>query len=115
MLESWAKAIAQWTEPLPPADRDEPDRILLGAAAAGVPLQDLEILARSIWETWKVQHPDPDDGNGEPGDEDGFGDRRLRLGVTFGGGRETDRRPGRRVCGQAAGDLRRARQAPGRR
>ena len=47
--------------------------------------QDLEILARSIRETWKAQHPDPDDGNGEPGDEDGFGDRRLRLGVTFGG------------------------------
>ena len=42
-------------------------------------------LARSIWETWKAQHPDPDDGNGEPGDEDGFEDRRLRLGVTFGG------------------------------
>ena len=83
--ESWAKAIAQWTDPLPAADRDEADRILLEAAAAGVPLQDLEILARSIWETWKAQHPDPDDGNGEPGDEDGFEDRRLRLGVTFGG------------------------------
>ena len=83
--ESWAKAIAQWTDPLPAADRDEADRILLEAAAAGVPLQDLEVLARSIWETWKAQHPDPDDGNGEPGDEDGFEDRRLRLGVTFGG------------------------------
>ena len=85
VLESWAKAIAQWTDPLPAADRDEADRILLEAAAAGVPLADLEILARSIWETWKAQHPDPDDGNGEPGDEDGFEDRRLRLGVTFGG------------------------------
>ena len=83
--ESWAKAIAGWTDPLPPADRDEADRILLEAAAAGVPLQDLEILARSIWETWKAQHPDPDDGNGDGGDEDGFEDRRLRLGVTFGG------------------------------
>ncbi|MFZ2048139.1 MAG: hypothetical protein WAV12_29420, partial [Trebonia sp.] len=62
--ESWAKAIAQWTDPLPAADRDEADRILLEAAAAGVPLEDLEILARSIWETWKAQHPDPDDGNG---------------------------------------------------
>ena len=83
--ESWAKAIAQWTDPLPAADRDEADRILLEAAAAGVPLEDLEVLARSIWETWKAQHPDPDDGNGDGGDEDGFGDRRLRLGVTFGG------------------------------
>ena len=52
---------------------------------AGVPLEDLRALARSIWETWKAQHPDPDDGNGEPGDEDGFEDRRLRLGITFGG------------------------------
>ena len=83
--ESWAKAIAQWTDPLPPADRDEADRILMEAAAAGVPLQDLQILARSIWETWKAQHPDPDDGNGGSGDEDGFADRSLRLGTTFGG------------------------------
>jgi hypothetical protein len=85
--ESWAKAIAQWTDPLPPADRDEADRILLEAAAAGVPLGDLEILARSIWETWKAQHPDPDDGNGDGdgGDEDGFEDRSLRLDTTFGG------------------------------
>ena len=83
--ESWAKAIAQWTDPLPPLERDQADEILLEAAAAGVPLQDLEVLARSIWETWKAQHPDPDDGNGEPGDEDGFADRRLGLGVTFGG------------------------------
>ena len=41
--ESWAKAIAQWTDPLPAADRDEADRILLEAAAAGVPLEDLEV------------------------------------------------------------------------
>ena len=85
VLESWAKAIAQWTDPLPPLERDQADEILLEAAAAGVPLEDLEVFARSIWETWKAQHPDPDDGNGEPGDEDGFEDRRLRLGVTFGG------------------------------
>ena len=83
--ESWAKAIAGWTDPLPPADRDEADRILLEAAAAGVPLQDLQILARSIWETWKAPHPDPDDGNGAARDEDGFEDRSLRLGATFGG------------------------------
>jgi Domain of unknown function (DUF222) len=50
-----------------------------------VPLEDLEVLARSIWETWKAQHPDPDDGNGGSGDEDGFADRSLRLGTTFGG------------------------------
>ena len=83
--ESWGKDIATWTDPLPPLERDQADEILLEAAAAGVPLEDLRSLARSIWETWKAQHPDPDDGNGEPGDEDGFEDRRLRLGVTFGG------------------------------
>ena len=83
--ESWGKDIATWTDPLPPLERDQADEILLEAAAAGVPLEDLRVLARSIWETWKAQHPDPDDGNGEPGDEDGFEDRRLRLGVTFGG------------------------------
>ena len=83
--ESWAKAIAGWTDPLPPVDRDAADRILLEAAAAGVPLADLETLARSIWETWKAQHPDPDDSNGDHGDEDGFDERSLRLGTTFGG------------------------------
>src|SRR5580693_8885262 len=80
--ESWGKDIATWTDPLPPLERDQADEILLEAAVAGVPLEDLEILARSIWETWKAQHPDPDDGNG---DEDGFADRSLRLSVTFGG------------------------------
>jgi len=82
--ESWAKDIAGWTDPLPPLERDQADEILLDAAAAGVPWADLRMLARSIWETWKAQHPDPDDGNG-PGDEDGFEDRRLRLATTFGG------------------------------
>jgi hypothetical protein len=82
--ESWGKEIAGWTDPLPPAERDQADEILLEAAAAGVRLADLEVLARSIWETWKAQHPDPDNGNGT-GDEDGFEDRRLRLGTTFGG------------------------------
>ena len=83
--ESWGKDIAAWTDPLPPLERDQADEILLEAAVAGVPLEDLRALARSIWETWKAQHPDPDDGNGGSGDEDGFEDRRLRLGVTFGG------------------------------
>jgi hypothetical protein len=83
--ESWGKDIATWTDPLPPLERDQADEILLEAAAAGVPLEDLRVLARSIWETWKAQHPDPDDGNGGGGDEDGFADRSLRLGVTFGG------------------------------
>ena len=85
-----------------------------GGRGAGVPLEDLEMLARSIWETWKAQHPDPDDGNGEPGDEDGFGDRRLRLGVTFGGAGKLTGDLAAGLRRQAAGDLRRARQAPRR-
>ena len=83
--ESWARQIADWTGPLPDGKRAEADAILLEAAAAGVPLEDLDILARNIWESWKAQHPDPDDGNGETGDEDGFEDRSLRLDTTFGG------------------------------
>src|SRR5215471_12789345 len=83
--ESWARQIATWTDRLPEGKRAEADAILLDAAASGVPLEDLAILAQSIDETWKAQHPDPDDGNGETGDEDGFEDRSVRLGGTFGG------------------------------
>jgi hypothetical protein len=83
--ESWAREIAAWTDKLPADKRDEADAILLDAAAQGLPLEDLAILARKIDETWKAQHPDPDDGNGETGDEDGFADRYLRLGTTLGG------------------------------
>jgi hypothetical protein len=81
----WARQIATWTDKLPEDKRDEADQILLDAAARGLPLEDLGALAQSIDETWKAQHPDPDDGNGETRDEDGFEDRSLRLGTTFGG------------------------------
>jgi hypothetical protein len=83
--DSWARQIAIWTDPLPEDKRAEADQILLDAAASGVPLEDLAVLAQSIDETWEAKHPDPDDGNGETGDEDGFEDRNLRLGTTFGG------------------------------
>jgi hypothetical protein len=84
--ESWAREIAGWTDKLPADKRDEADQILLDAAAGGLPLEDIAVLARTIHETWKAQHPDPDDGDdGDDGDEDGFGDRFLRLGSTFGG------------------------------
>ncbi len=83
--DSWAKEIAKWTDRLPDDKRDEADQILLDAAAQGLPLEDLATLARSIDETWKAQRPDPDDGNGDDGDEDGFEDRSLRMGTTFGG------------------------------
>jgi Domain of unknown function (DUF222) len=90
LTESWAKEIAGWTDKLPAEKRDEADAILLDAAAQGLPLADLALLARKIDETWKAQHPDPDDGNGDDGDEDGFDDRYLRLGRTLGGAGKVD-------------------------
>jgi hypothetical protein len=92
ITESWAKDIAGWTDKLPGEKRDEADEILLDAAARGLSLPDLAILAAAIDETWKGQHPDPDDDSpGDPGDpddpddEDGFEDRYLRLGTTLDG------------------------------
>jgi hypothetical protein len=82
--ETRGKDIATWTDPLPPGERDKADQILLDAAAGGCPAGDLEVLARTIYETWKAQHPDPDDGN-PAGNEDGFDNRSLWLGTTFGG------------------------------
>jgi hypothetical protein len=88
--ESWAREIADWTDKLPAEKRDEADDILLDAAAGGLPLEDIAVLARKIDETWKSQHPDPDNGNGDDGDEDGFADRYLRLGITFGAAGKVD-------------------------
>src|SRR5215469_8298789 len=83
ITDSWAKDIAAWTDKLPADKRDEADEILLDAAAQGLSLHDLAGLARTIDETWKGQHPDPDDGG--ISDEDGFEDRYLRLGTTLDG------------------------------
>jgi hypothetical protein len=46
--ESWARDIAGWTGKLPAGKRDEADQILLDAAAGGLPMEDLSILARTI-------------------------------------------------------------------
>jgi hypothetical protein len=59
--------------------RDETDRILLEAAAAGASLDDLATIAACAIESWRRQQPDPDD----PGD--GFDDRYVQAGTTFGG------------------------------
>src|SRR6516225_2903194 len=83
--ESWAREIAGWTDKLPADKRDEADAILLDAAASGLPLADITVLARTIDETWQAQHRGPDDGNGDGGDADGFADRYLRLGTTLDG------------------------------
>lgn len=75
---SWAEAIARWTRKLPDGMRDETDKILLNAAAAGASLEDLATIAGAAIEQWRSQQPDPDD------DFD-FRDRYVKLGTTFGG------------------------------
>ena len=77
ITDSMAFIIAGWTRKLPAQMRDETDRILLEAAAAGASLDDLASIAACAIETWRAQQPDPDDP--DPGD------RYVQLGVTLGG------------------------------
>src|SRR6516162_10928103 len=74
--ESWARQICEWTEKLPAEHRAAADAILLGAAAGGAGLRDLEGLAEQIRQ--RTARPDADD-------DDGFDDRGLRLATTFRG------------------------------
>jgi Domain of unknown function (DUF222) len=76
ITRSWALAIADWTRKLPALMRDETDRILLDAAAAGASLDDLATIAACAIETWRAQQPDADDPDPD--------DRYLQLGTTFG-------------------------------
>ena len=75
----WASAITDWTRKLPADMRDETDRILLDAAAAGASLDDLATIAACAIEKWRQQQPDPDN------PDDAFEDRYLQVGTTFGG------------------------------
>ena len=79
ITDSLAFTIADWTRKLPVQMRAETDRILLDAAAAGASLDDLATIAACAIERWRQQQPDPD----RP--DDGFNDRGLQLGITFGG------------------------------
>jgi hypothetical protein len=79
ITDSWAAAIADWTKKLPADMRDETDRILLDAAAAGASLDDLATIAACAIENWRRQQPDPDN------PDDGFDDRYVQVGTTFGG------------------------------
>jgi hypothetical protein len=79
ITDSLAAAIASWTSKLPAGLRTETDRILLEAARAGASQEDLAVIAGCAIERWRSQRPDPD----EP--EDGFEDRWLKVGSTFGG------------------------------
>src|ERR1700744_565455 len=69
ITRSWALAIADWTRKLPGEMREETDRILLEAAAAGASLDDLATLAACAIEKWRQQQPAPDS------PDDGFDDR----------------------------------------
>ncbi len=80
--ESWARDICAWTDLLPDSARADADRILLAAAAGGARLTDLAGLAEEMRR--HLAQPDTD------GDDDGFGDRRVRLATTLGGAGKLD-------------------------
>src|SRR5215469_17048807 len=78
LSESWFADIEELTRKLPAELRGATDTILLEAAAGGADLDDLKIIARAAYEQWRAQNPDPDD-------DDGFDDRYVAVGTTFGG------------------------------
>ena len=75
--KSQALAIAGWTKKLPAELRAETITILVQAAPAGASLDDLRIIAAVAEQKWRASRPD--------GDEDGFDDRYVQAGTTFGG------------------------------
>jgi hypothetical protein len=77
MSESWVAQIAKWTRKLPAELRDVTDKILVEAAAGGACLDDLAMIVACALEQWRSQHPDCD--------QDGFDDRYVQVGTTFGG------------------------------
>src|ERR1019366_6978264 len=81
---SWAREICAWSDLLPASQREAADEILLTAAEGGAALADMAALAQEMRR--RCAGPDRDSA-------DGFEDRGLDLGVTFGG------------AGRVAGDL----------
>jgi hypothetical protein len=79
LTESQADEIADWTLKLPGEMRTATDKIIVQAAEAGAPLEDLAVIAAAAIEQHRRQQPDEDE------DDSGFRDRYLRVGVTFGG------------------------------
>jgi hypothetical protein len=75
--KSQALAIAKWTKKLPAELRAETIKILVQAATAGASLDDLRIIAAVAEQKWRASRPDAD--------EDGFDDRYVQAGTTFGG------------------------------
>jgi hypothetical protein len=82
---SWARCLCEWTGRLPAAQRGDADEILAGAARGGADLAGLAGLAREMYERSCR--------DGGAAEDDRFGDRWFRLGITFGG------------AGRAEGDL----------
>jgi hypothetical protein len=74
---SWAEQIIELTRKLPAELHGQTDQILLDAAARGASLDDLRYLAGCAVQQWLSRHPDSD--------EDGFDDRYVQVGTTFGG------------------------------
>ena len=74
---SWARAICDWTDQLPEADRAEADEILADAAAGCARLSDVRLAFERIRAL--CAQPDTDDG------DDKFAQRRLRLEPHFQG------------------------------
>ena len=75
--DSWASEIASWLRKLPEELRSGTEKILADAAAAGASLEDLATITAHALAQWQADHPDEDD--------DGFPDRYLQIGTTFGG------------------------------
>jgi hypothetical protein len=75
--DSWAREIIDWLKKLPEELRAGTEKILAEAAAAGASLEDLATITAHALARWQADHPDEDD--------DGFPDRYLQIGTTFGG------------------------------
>jgi hypothetical protein len=75
--DSWAAELAGWLRKLPEELRGGTEKILACAAAAGASLKDLATITAHALAQWQADHPDEDD--------DGFPDRYLQIGTTFGG------------------------------
>jgi len=76
--ESCGLEITELLKKLPQELRGQTGKILLDAAIAGAALDDLKLIAAAALEQWRAQNPDPDD-------DDGFDDRYVQVGTTFGG------------------------------
>jgi Domain of unknown function (DUF222) len=79
LSRSWAREMAGWTARIGDKDlRQEADKILLDAAAAGADLDDLRMIAQAAYEAWRARQPDPDEDPGK-----GFDERYLQLDTTM--------------------------------